>query len=177
MILTTHAIVGAALPRFIPPPPFAAAVLGFASHFVIDAIPHCDYPIRSPSVQVNRHAAMVLDRALFRDVTMIGVDGFAGLILAAALFGSPATIGTILAGALAAMLPDPLQFLHARLPREPLRTLQRFHVWMHTNLRLDDQVLVGVFSQLAFVIAVIALTAWIQRILLGTSRITGWGIL
>jgi hypothetical protein len=35
MILTTHAVIGAAL---------------FVSHFVLDAISHVDYPIKSRSV-------------------------------------------------------------------------------------------------------------------------------
>jgi hypothetical protein len=54
MILTTHAVVGAALASFVPSHPATAFVLGFASHFVLDAIPHVDYPIKSRSV--NRHA-------------------------------------------------------------------------------------------------------------------------
>jgi len=45
MILTTHAIVGAALASFLSSHPAAAFVAGFASHFVLDAIPHVDYPI------------------------------------------------------------------------------------------------------------------------------------
>jgi hypothetical protein len=38
MILTTHAIVGAALASFMPSHPAAAFVVGFASHFALDAI-------------------------------------------------------------------------------------------------------------------------------------------
>ena len=50
MILTTHAVVGAALASFVPSHPAAAFVLGFGSHFNLDAIPHVDYPIKSRSV-------------------------------------------------------------------------------------------------------------------------------
>jgi hypothetical protein len=32
-----------------------------------------------------------------------------------------------------AMLPDPLQFVHTRMPHEPLWTLQRFHLWAHKS--------------------------------------------
>jgi len=39
MILSTHAIVGAAIASFLPSHPTTAFVLGFASHFVLDAIP------------------------------------------------------------------------------------------------------------------------------------------
>ena len=50
MILSTHAIVGAAIASFLPSHPTTAFVLGFGSHFVLDAIPHWDYPIKSASV-------------------------------------------------------------------------------------------------------------------------------
>jgi hypothetical protein len=50
MILTTHAVVGAALATFLPSHPVIAFAVGFASHFVLDAIPHVDYPIKSRSV-------------------------------------------------------------------------------------------------------------------------------
>jgi hypothetical protein len=52
------------------------------------------------------------------------------------------------------MLPDPLQFVHKLYPREPLRTLQRFHAWIHSKRRLKWPV--GVASQLSFVVLVIA---------------------
>jgi hypothetical protein len=39
MILTTHAVVGAALASFVPSHPVTAFAMGFASHFVLDAIP------------------------------------------------------------------------------------------------------------------------------------------
>jgi hypothetical protein len=44
MILTTHAVVGAALASFVPEHPAVAFVVGFGSHFILDAIPHVDYP-------------------------------------------------------------------------------------------------------------------------------------
>jgi hypothetical protein len=50
MILTTHAVVGAVLASFVPSYSATAFALGFASHFILDAIPHVDYPIKSRSV-------------------------------------------------------------------------------------------------------------------------------
>jgi hypothetical protein len=38
MILSTHAVVGAALASFVPSHPFAAFMIGFASHFALDTI-------------------------------------------------------------------------------------------------------------------------------------------
>jgi hypothetical protein len=79
MILTTHAVVGAALASFVPSHPAAAFVLGFASHFILDAIPHVDYPIKSRSVNPKIGAPMAFDRALLQDAVTIGSDGLFGL--------------------------------------------------------------------------------------------------
>lgn len=162
MILSTHAIVGAAFASFLPSHPVAAAAVGFASHFALDAIPHWDYPIRSESLQRRRNLGLFFDWALLRDVAIIGCDGLAGLAAAVILFATPISFNVILIGALAAMLPDPLQFLYTRYPRGPLRSLQHFHIWIHTDLRLDDRMLIGIGSQLTFVAAVVSLTHYIH---------------
>jgi hypothetical protein len=64
MILCSHALVGGAVASTIPSHPAAALLIGFASHFILDAIPHADYPIRSRSVNPEIGARMVLDAAL-----------------------------------------------------------------------------------------------------------------
>ena len=68
---------------------------------------------------------------------MIALDASVGLVLAIWLFATPATIGAILLGAVAAMVPDPLQVVHALYPREPLKSLQRFHQCIHSKRKLS----------------------------------------
>ena len=46
MTLTTHAIVGATVAT-LTPNPILGFVLGFGSHYVLDALPHWSYPIHS----------------------------------------------------------------------------------------------------------------------------------
>src|SRR6516165_2928546 len=88
MILSTHGIVGAALASFLPAHPIGAFIIGFGSHFVLDAIPHWDYPIKSRSVDPEIGAPMTFDRALLRDVVVIGSDGLLGILGALLLFAS-----------------------------------------------------------------------------------------
>jgi hypothetical protein len=161
MILTTHAIVGAALASFLPSHPAAAFVVGFASHFALDAIPHVDYPIKSRSVNPRIGAPMALDRALLQDAVTIGFDGLFGVTAALLLFASSVSFWAILMGAIGAILPDPLQFVYTRWPHEPLRTLQRFHLWAHTKRQMKD-IILGVGTQLAFVALVVGLTSAIH---------------
>jgi hypothetical protein len=106
-------------------------------------------------------APIAFDRALLEDALTIGSDGLFGITAALFLFSTTASLSAILMGAIGAMLPDPLQFVHSRLPHEPLRTLQRFHHWAHTKKRMKGIVL-GVGTQAAFA-CVIGLTAAIHR--------------
>ena len=157
MILTTHAVVGAALASFVPSHPAVAFVLGFGSHFILDAIPHVDYPIRSRSVNPRIGAPMAFDRALLQDFVTIGSDGLFGLVAALFLFSSATNFWAVLLGAVGAILPDPLQFAYTRLPHEPLRTLQRFHRWAHSKKKIGS-VVFGAGTQAAFVALVTGLT-------------------
>ena len=160
MILCTHAIVGGALASLFPSHPVVVVAVGFASHFVIDAIPHWDYPLRSISVGPGARNELVLNGARLWDASLIGFDAFSGLALAVCLFATPGTVAAVLLGALAAMLPDPLQFVHSLIPWRPLSTLQKFHRWIHTKRQLDWPI--GVSSQIAFVIVVVGTMALLR---------------
>ncbi|HZT35775.1 MAG TPA: hypothetical protein VFA15_07635 [Nitrososphaera sp.] len=153
MILTTHAIVGGAIASLLPSHPILVAAAGFASHFLIDAIPHWDYPLRSISIGKSAdNRGLKINRALVCDVLLIGFDAGVGLGCAVLLFASPATIWVIALGAIAGMLPDPLQFVHSVYSQEPLKSLQRFHCWIHSKRKLRWRL--GISSQAAFATAI-----------------------
>jgi hypothetical protein len=140
----------------------AAFAVGFASHFVLDAIPHVDYPIRSRSVDPKIGAPMAFDRALLQDIVSIGSDGLFGMLLSLLLFSSPTDLWAVLMGAVGAMVPDPLQFAYTRFPYEPLRTLQQFHRWDHSKTKLDSLVF-GICTQIALVAVVVGPTTAIHN--------------
>jgi hypothetical protein len=104
MILTTHAIVGGALASLFPTHPIVAVAAGFASHFAIDAIPHWDYPLQSISVARGHR-----NHLKWQDAALIALDACLGLALAVGLFSAHAPVVVIMLGAIAGMLPDPLQ--------------------------------------------------------------------
>jgi hypothetical protein len=157
MILTTHAIVGGALASFFPAHPIVAIAAGFASHFAIDAIPHWDYPLQSISVAPGQSNRLKWEKPILQDAALISFDACVGLALAIGLFSADAPILVIVLGAIAGMLPDPLQFAHSLRPQEPLVTLQRFHRWIHTKRQLDWPI--GVTSQIVFAAAAIGATS------------------
>ena len=156
MILCTHAVVGGAIASLFPSHPLLAVIGGFASHFAIDAIPHWDYQLRSITVGMGAdNRRLELSRALLLDLICIGVDACAGLALAIWLFATSTSAWVVALGAVAGMMPDPLQFVHSVHPREPLVSLQRFHGWIHSNRKLAWRL--GVSSQIVFGVAVSAL--------------------
>jgi len=150
----------------MPDHPALAFVSGMASHFAIDAIPHWDYPLRAISVRPNSGSALKLNWLLCRDLGLIALDACVGLAIAVWLYATPTAEISVLLGALGAMLPDPLQLAHRLYPREPLRTLQRFHVWIHTNRKLRWPI--GVSSQLSFIVLIVLIFA-IMRAIVSTN--------
>jgi hypothetical protein len=150
-----------AIASLMPSHPLLAAIAAFAGHFAIDAIPHWDYRLRSIAVGKgadNRN--LRLSPAVLTDLAVIAVDACAGLALALWLFATPASAWVISFGAVAAMLPDPLQFAHSLFPRQPQNTLQRFHGWIHSKRKLAWRW--GVSSQMAFATAVSVLAGAIR---------------
>ncbi len=156
MTLTTHAIVGGAIVSLMPVHPLLGVCMAFASHFLLDAIPHWDYPIRSASVNPEIAGPMKYDRALFADMVTIGADALLGIVLALILFTTQRSIILVLLGACAGILPDALQFAYVRFPRQPLVSLQRLHGWSHTSHKLSNPLL-GVLSQFTFVVAFVVI--------------------
>jgi hypothetical protein len=156
LILATHAVVGAAIASLIPDYPAGAFLAGVASHFAIDAIPHWYYPLRSVFRGADKGAPLPLDAGLAIDLSFIALDACLGLALAMWLFATPTTIAPVMLGALGGMVPDPLQFANRLYPHEPLRTLQRFHSWIHSKTKLAWPI--GVATQAGFA-AVVALLA------------------
>lgn len=160
MILTTHAIAGGAIASLLPSYPLLAIAVSFASHFAIDAIPHWDYPLQSIVIGPGQKTSLTITWPLIRDFVLIAIDGSFGLLAALMLFAQPETLMTVALCAIAGMLPDPLQLVYSVYPREPLKTLQRFHRWIHTKRTLEWPM--GVFSQVFFV-GIVATCASLMR--------------
>lgn len=157
MTLTAHAIVGAAVVAVVPSHPLLGVSAAFASHFLLDAIPHYDYQIRSASIHPLKGAPMTFDRALLLDFFAIGSDFALGIILGLILFATPATWLLVGVGAFAGQLPDALQFVYTRFKHEPLVSLQRFHKWIHTKYRMRGRFVLGIVSQVLFLAVFVVL--------------------
>jgi hypothetical protein len=85
------------------------------------------------------------------------LDASVGLATGLWIYATPMAETSVVLGVLGAMLPDPLQLAHRLYPREPLRTLQRFHIWIHTKRKLTWPI--GIISQLTFIALVVLIFA------------------
>ncbi len=164
MILVTHSIIGAAAARLFPGHPVLGFFLGALTHFLTDAIPHWHYPLFSQKrVDGNPlEADFVIGKKFILDLISIGLDFAAGIIFSILIFqgwaGFSAPDWTILAGALGAVLPDPLQFLYMKTRSKLLLPLQRFHVWIHSQIDIDKRHLLGITSQLGIILVAVLLS-------------------
>ena len=158
MILATHAILGAAIGRFLPDDPFLGFLLGVASHFASDAIPHWDYRLRSAVDDENHHMVdMRLGKEFLIDISKISVDIILGVGLAFAIFGAHTSreFISISAGILGGVLPDGLQFLYFKIKKEPFIFIQKIHKAVQARRNLKHRFQLGVISQVAVVLVAV----------------------
>lgn len=138
--------------KLMPHHPVTGLFLAFASHFVLDALPHWDYPLGSYDYNKEDPLKSVihLNKKFLADLAKMGLDGIFGLILALIMF-SPSLLWVAF-GAISAMLPDFLSFLYLQIRREPFITLQRLHLWTHSKYEFEKNSFAGIVSQIVIII-------------------------
>jgi len=137
MILSVHATFGAAAASLVPTHPVTAFVIGFASHLVLDMIPHRDYDLISlePDPTKKLRLAQDINRKLklTRDITLVSFDALVGICLAFILFFNPIHPFIFLLGAVGSMLPDFLTFLYLIIKHHSLSLFFKFHTRLHSR--------------------------------------------
>ena len=161
MTLATHAVVGAAIAASIPSHPIIGFTLAFASHFVLDAIPHWDYPLYSSKKDSGdrMNDDMVLNKNFLVDLSRIGLDMSIGFLLVLIFFtlASPNLFWIPFIGLCGAVIPDGLQFVYWKWRHQPLITLQKSHIWIHAKKDFNDKPAIGIPFQIAVIaVAVVA---------------------
>jgi len=159
MTLTTHAIAGATLATLVPNYPVLGFVLGFGSHYLLDAMPHWAYSIKGleKDKESSLNTKMVISKSSYKDLFIVGMDGILGLLLSFIILGIlfHASLLVIFIGAAGGMLPDFLQFCYWMWKPKLLKPLQKLHDSAHTSIRIDDMPFLGVTSQLLIIFLVV----------------------
>jgi len=169
MILSTHAIFGAAVASLVPNHPVAGFALGFASHFALDAIPHRDYDfiffegdygseIKPINILINKFR-------LIRDMLLVSFDAFIGLLLAFLLFFDPVHPAIFLLGVIGALIPDFLVILYIIIRHKSLKFFHDFHTSViHSKVILKLNQPTGVLLQFCTLTVLIAIMYSIKHI-------------
>lgn len=138
MTLLTHAIVGASAGKILSGGNIiVGSIFAFLSHFAIDAIRHGHYSLRSKinDKENGLNSDIIIGKDFLFDLIKIGFDFGLGLIFAQLFFnGMSLEIDwTILLYAFMGTLPDALQFAYFKIRRQPLTSLQKFHMFIHSK--------------------------------------------
>lgn len=154
MTLTSHAIVGAVLAASLPAHPVLVSSVAFLSHFVLDAIPHWDYPIQSGS---SSGRGFEKGKALIFDFGKVAGDAALGFFLTYGLFMSGLFYTEysflIFLGAFFSMVPDGLQFLYHVYKSKVLAWIQNIHMTIHSDTKITHPV-IGPLLQVIFIVVV-----------------------
>lgn len=166
MILSTHAITGAAIASVLPNNPVLGFAAGFLSHFLIDSIPHWDYKLRSAKKDPNNslNDDLSLGKDFLLDLIKISIDGLLGMAVViflffdysvTQLFSLSVLKSVIFWGITGALIPDFLQFVYFKFRHEPFTSLQRFHDFIHGKRIPSDHWILGISLQIIFIALVV----------------------
>lgn len=155
MVLSAHAVVGGAIGALVRGNPLVAFLYGFISHFILDMIPHYDYPIRSGFVDPHGEDKKILLKQILLDTFSVGFDILLGIVLAYIFFEANDPTYSWLFGAVGAIVPDALQFVYGLWKKPPLTWLQKVHEAVHTNIKFKKNPFIGMSVQVFFVFLVI----------------------
>jgi hypothetical protein len=153
MILITHILVGAAIGILIPNywPVF---IIAFASHFLLDAIPHWEYKIQLLRDRAEKRKGVLNIINVIRGggaLVILGkmaLDFSLGLSLVALSTRSSSVQNHAIFGALSATLPDAFLGLYWITKTPLLEKLARFHRFVHPKNNKKIPTLWGVSTQI-----------------------------
>ncbi len=151
MFLTVHAVAGEVAAQLFTTNPFVAFLIGFASHFFVDALPHGDEDLGASH---QRNLIRFLITLTLVDLSMMVVTQ--ALLWRANLITNPA----VLVAAFGAMLPDGLQVPDIVFPKGPaiFRWYRRAHERFHNIVGIHLGIKKGLLWQaLVFVILIFLL--------------------
>ena len=178
MILTSHIIVGG-LAAGQTKNYLLAALIGLATHYILDMIPHWEYPTGEFDRILETHELDADRLSFWSDLVKVGLDalfGFTFLIIINHYLSNSLKTGysltnssyflasnwpNIVIGGFFGMLPDILQFFYWIKPSEFLKIPYRFPYWIHTKVK--PRFIVGVATQI-LTIAITVLIVYYELI-------------
>lgn len=150
MILTPHAIVGAALTNMFPNEPILGFSLAFISHYVLDFLPHIDYDVKHfLHKEPKTIKSIFIDAKARFHFLLIVLDFSIALILCVMFFvRNEKSLFLTALGILGGLLPDFFQFLYHKNKKQPWVFLQKIHDKIHHLLDYKKNGFLGLLLEL-----------------------------
>ncbi len=170
MILSVHAVFGAAVASLVPNHPVEAFSIAFVSHFALDMIPHKDYHLISLEADLD-HKPQIAETIyrkfrLIRDMTLVSFDALLGVCLAFLFFFNPIHPSIFLIGVVGSLLPDFFIFLYIMLKHRSLELFAHFHCSLiHSKIILNLNQITGVLVQFCTIAILIAILFGVKALI------------
>lgn len=150
MILTPHAIVGAVITNVLPNDPALGFGLAFASHYVLDILPHTEYSVSnlfdSKSKTLN---SVFKNYKVALNILSILIDFIIAIFLCVIIFvRDRRSFLLTFAGIIGGLLPDFLQFMYYKFKGEPWLFYQKIHDKLHKLIKVKNEKFWGTFLQI-----------------------------
>ncbi|MDO8676363.1 MAG: hypothetical protein Q7K16_01790 [Candidatus Azambacteria bacterium] len=163
MTLASHIIIsgllGASTHNY-----FLAAIVGFFSHYIVDAIPHWDAYL-SPDFDSRAKSKGVLflkDKFLYKELSKVAIDIIIGLGVLSLMFFETFELENITYAAIGVffgVLPDPLQLLYLITNWRFLKPNHKIQIYLHTLIyKGKPSFWPGILTQAATILLVFLIT-------------------
>jgi preprotein translocase subunit SecE len=165
MILTPHAIVGAAIANIFPDDPALGFGLAFVSHYVLDMLPHTEYDIGSLFNKESRTFNSVFkNKGAIVHFLFILADFIVAILLCALIFvrNEKSAVITFM-GILGGLLPDFFQFMFYKFKGEPWKFYQNIHDKLHKIIKVKNEKFWGTFLQIFIPILILAIYFLVKK--------------
>ncbi len=158
MILVSHIIVsgllGATTQNY-----FLAAVFGFASHYMLDVIPHWDYFSNDFILKIKTETGFLKKKKFWRKMFKVACDILIGLSLLFIIFIAaiknpiPENIAPILISIFFGVLPDALQLLYWITKWQPIKWNSDLQHFIHHSIhkKIEQSFWPGITTQIAII--------------------------
>ncbi len=159
MVLTAHAIVGAAAANIFPESYGLEFLSSYLSHYLADIIPHIEYDISGIHDKETKNFRSVFHNAKsFLNVLIIGLDFFIGVASSLLIFvHDRKTLIATSIGIIGGVLPDLLQYFYYRTKKWPWTIFQKIHDVFHYPENPKAGLLEGIRNQVLTILIVLIL--------------------
>jgi hypothetical protein len=150
MILTPHAIVGAALANMFPNDPALGFGLAFFSHYALDILPHTEYDIGNLFDKKTKTLNSIFKNSKAVLNLLFILSDFALAVILCVLFfvrDEKSAFITIV-GIAGGLLPDFFQFLYYKFKCQPWIFIQKIHNKLHKIIKVKNEKFWGTFLQI-----------------------------